>query len=188
MAISPRALPLHAALAFLLLQTAPQVRAQTSATSPAMNAMTSPPEDAAEVPDPAPDPAAETDAVTAVAPAAVPAPSPRNGPATVPGIEDDLPDAGDANAPGTTNHRRAAPAPPPTAPIAAALPSGSGALDSATVQRIVERLVGLHLLASTADAQNPETFVQAIKDFQTSAGISPSGTLDRDTIGRLTTP
>jgi len=77
---------------------------------------------------------------------------------------------------------------PPLAPQAAALPAGSGALDSATVQRIVDRLVALHYLTNAAEAQNPDAMVQAIKDFQSGAGISPSGTLDRDTIGRLTTP
>jgi hypothetical protein len=110
----------------------------------------------------------------------------------VPGIEDELPDAGDADAPATTRRRSASvahtPASAPVAASAAALPAGSGALDSATVQRIVDRLVALHLLSSSADAQNPDAMIQAIKDFQTGAGISPSGTLDRDTIGRLTTP
>lgn len=74
------------------------------------------------------------------------------------------------------------------APAAAALPAGSGVLDSATVQRIVERLVGLHFLANPADAQDPETLIDAIRAFQLSVGISPSGTFDRDTVGRLTTP
>jgi hypothetical protein len=74
------------------------------------------------------------------------------------------------------------PAPP------AALTAGSGTLDSATGQRITERLVALHFLPAAADAQNPDTLTQAIRDFQTSAGISPTGMLDRDTIGRLTTP
>jgi hypothetical protein len=51
------------------------------------------------------------------------------------------------------------PAPLPTTlaaappPLAAALPAGSGVLDSATVQRIVDRLVQLHFLASAADAR-----------------------------------
>ena len=84
--------------------------------------------------------------------------------------------------------------PPATAPlvtpspVAAALPAGSGVLDSATVQRIVDRLVAMHFLYAAADAQDSEVMAQAIRDFQESAGISPTGTLDRDTIGRLTTP
>ena len=77
------------------------------------------------------------------------------------------------------------PAPPPAA---AALPAGSGVLDSATVQRIVDRLVSLHFLANAADAQDPDLLTQAIREFQSNAGISPSGTLDRDTVRRLTTP
>jgi hypothetical protein len=86
------------------------------------------------------------------------------------------------------------PAPLPTTladappPLAAALPAGSGVLDSATVQRIVDRLVQLHFLASAADAQDPDTLTEAIREFQINAGISPTGTLDRDTVGRLTTP
>lgn len=84
-------------------------------------------------------------------------------------------------------HMNGAP-PQQVQPLAAALPAGSGVLDSATIQRIVDRLVALHFLSGVADAQNPEAVAQAIKDFQTSAGISPTGTLDRDTVGRLTTP
>lgn len=79
-----------------------------------------------------------------------------------------------------------APGPRPVQPVT--LPSGSGLLDSATAQRAIDRLVALHFLASPADAQNPDTLVQAIKDFQASIGISPSGTMDRDTVGRLTLP
>jgi hypothetical protein len=81
-----------------------------------------------------------------------------------------------------------APALPAPPPAAAALPAGSGVLDSATIQRIVDRLVGLHFLANAADAQDPDLLTQAIREFQSNAGISPSGTLDRDTVGRLTTP
>ena len=76
----------------------------------------------------------------------------------------------------------------PPIPPAAALPAGSGVLDSATVQRIVDRLVSLHILASAADAQDPDRLTAAIRDFQTSAGISPTGIFDRDTVGRLTSP
>ena len=72
-------------------------------------------------------------------------------------------------------------------PDLSALPAASGALDSATVKRIVDRLVALHFLASAADADNPEALDQAIRSFQTNIGISASGTLDRDTVGRLTT-
>lgn len=89
-----------------------------------------------------------------------------------------VPQSGETDAPSS---------PPLSAPLSA-LPGGSGLLDSATVQRMIDRLVALHFLASAADGQNPDTLVQAIRDFQSSAGISPTGTLDRDTIGRLTTP
>ena len=78
------------------------------------------------------------------------------------------------------------PATPSAPAVTAALPPGSGVLDSATVQRIVDRLLALHFLASAADAQDAEALAQAIRDFQSSIGISASGTLDRDTVGRLT--
>ena len=77
--------------------------------------------------------------------------------------------------------------PPSPLPELSALPAASGALDSATVKRIVDRLVALHFLASVADAENPEALDLAIRSFQTNIGISASGTLDRDTVGRLTT-
>jgi len=116
--------------------------------------------------------------------------------ATVPGIEDMLPDAGKADAVGSGTVRASRPLPsrsdatapaPQTSASAIAQPAGAGALDSTTVQRIVDRLVGQRFLASAADAQDPALFAEAIKGFQSSVGISPSGTLDRDTIGRLVT-
>ena len=94
---------------------------------------------------------------------------------------DAIPPADKAEVPGA--------APPPDAPpAAAALPAGAGVLDSATVQRIIDRLVSLNFLANAAEAQDPDRLTAAIRDFQSSAGISPSGTFDRDTVGRLTTP
>ena len=110
-------------------------------------------------------------------------------PLTLPGNEGGQAGAVMADPSASSHHHGAAATSAPAASSpAAALPAGSGALDSATVQRIVERLVALHFLASASDAQSADTLAQAIRDFQTSTGISPSGTLDRDTIGRLTTP
>lgn len=86
----------------------------------------------------------------------------------------------------TTGGARSSSAPHIAPP--ATLPAGSGTLDSATTQRIIDRLVELHFLNSAADAQNPDAVVLAIRDFQASIGISPSGTMDRDTVGRLTLP
>lgn len=119
---------------------------------------------------------------------------------TVPDIEDELPDAGKADAPPTTSRRRtrSVPSPSPQAephsldrPAAALAaipqPAGAGSLDSATIQRITDKLVGLRFLSSAADAQDPGLFADAVKAFQSSVGISPTGTLDRDTIGRLVT-
>jgi Putative peptidoglycan binding domain len=191
-------------------------RAQSTATSPAMDAVTAVPDagdpprahdgEPHSVPDadigapipppPLPEPEAALPSAGDAAPLADfdlsdPPSSSSAVAATVPGIEDELPDAGNANAPATTR-RRGTPSSPVMqagAPqVAAALPAGSGTLDSATVQRIVDRLVALHLLASAADAQNADAMVQAIKQFQTSSGITPSGALDRDTLGLLLTP
>ena len=188
-------------LAMLLWPHGGLAQAQTAATTPAISATDTPDQNAPSEPvvtgwppepspqpepQPAPQPAAPAPH-DADANGGWPAPLPDAPAAAVPGIEGDVPDA-----PPPAMHRPdpdpPSPAAPVTTPAAAALPAGSGALDSATVQRIVERLVALHFLASTADAQNPDTMAQAIRDFQSSTGISPSGTLDRDTIGRLTTP
>ena len=65
------------------------------------------------------------------------------------------------------------------------LPPGSAALDGATVQRVVARLVDLHLLGTPADAQDASLLANAIRSFQSGAGIAASGTLDRDTLGLL---
>lgn len=107
--------------------------------------------------------------------------------------EETIPPADAITATGKTEEPGAAPPPadtPPadTPPAAAALPAGAGVLDSATVQRIVDRLISLNFLANAAEAQDPDRLTAAIRDFQSSAGISPSGTFDRDTVGRLTTP
>ena len=94
----------------------------------------------------------------------------------------DLPPASRATPPpGNSNST------PTPRPDLSALPAASGALDSATVKRIIDRLVALHFLASAANADNPEALDQAIRSFQANIGISASGTLDRDTVGRLTT-
>jgi len=188
-------------LAMLLWPPGGQAQAQTAATPPAIAATDKPDQNAPSEPAVtgwAPEPSQQSGQQPEPQPAAPaphdadsnggwPAPLPDAPAAAVPGLEGDVPDALPA-----ATHRQdpAIPAPvtTPAATPAAALPAGSGALDSATLQRIVERLVALHFLASTADAQNPDTMAQAIRDFQSGTGISPSGTLDRDTIGRLTTP
>ncbi|WP_292929563.1 peptidoglycan-binding domain-containing protein [Novosphingobium sp. PASSN1] len=100
---------------------------------------------------------------------------------TIPPV-DATPPADKAEASGGLPQAAAAP------PAATALPAGAGVLDSATVQRIVDRLVSLNFLANAVEAQDPDRLTAAIRDFQSSAGISPSGTFDRDTVGRLTTP
>lgn len=61
----------------------------------------------------------------------------------------------------------------------------TGAVDSATLRRIAERLVSLNLLGRAEDAQDPALLLDALRAFQMAAGIAPTGNLDRDTIGRL---
>lgn len=63
-------------------------------------------------------------------------------------------------------------------------PAGAN-VDSATMRRIAERLVMLNLLARADDAQDPALLAEALRAFQSASGIAPTGTLDRDTIGRL---
>ncbi|MDF8334358.1 hypothetical protein [Novosphingobium cyanobacteriorum] len=61
----------------------------------------------------------------------------------------------------------------------------TGAVDSATLRRIAERLVSLNLLGRAEDAQDPALLLDALRAFQVATGIAPTGNLDRDTIGRL---
>lgn len=176
------------------------VAAQIAPTSPAMATVTVPPASAEPPPPPPLDSAdmeveeeepGEAESLAEPEPAQEPAPQP----APPADYRADL--FGEAH-PETGADLPAAPLPParadepaPPAPMpaqAVTLPSASGLLDSASVQRAIDRLVALHFLASPADGQNPDTLVQAIKDFQTSIGISPTGTMDRDTVGRLTLP
>ncbi len=180
---SPAAIALIVAAALVVWPVA-GASAQSAATSPALkDAVDLPPRDAADngaVP-PAKDvPAASGEHTTHVA-------HDRHDWHVAP--EGDMSKDGHAasDTPAAPEDGATAPAAPP-APSAAALPAGSGVLDSATVQRIVERLVALHFLGNAADAHDPETLIDALRAFQTSSGISPTGTLDRDTIGRLTTP
>jgi len=149
--------------AFLFVAATPLAAAQTAVTSPAMSAVSAVP-DLDQTPPPLEDEPPR--------PAAEPA-----GTGPLPLV---VPTETTAPAPAAT--------PPRSGSSLAALPSGSGLLDSATVQRMIERLVALHFLGNAESGENPDTLVQAIKDFQQSAGIGATGTLDRDTIGRLTTP
>ncbi len=168
--------------------------AQIAATSPAMAAVTVPPV-SEEPPPPPPAPLESADAEYDEAgsdelewPADLGPAAPANYRADLfaeaqPELETDLPAPLQLPA-GTTGPA----ASPPRTAAPVTLPAGSGLLDSATAQRAIDRLVALHFLASPADAQNPEALGKAIRDFQASIGISPSGTMDRDTVGRLTLP
>lgn len=134
---------------------------------------------------------------------------------TVPEIDDDVPSVLPRDAPlpaipapnGTDNHFTTVPPPEPlpqtlrppprrmhnskavsqSAPGAVpVLPSAIGPIDTLITLRIVARLVQLHLLATPADAMDPAVAGEAIKAFQNGVGIPPTGVLDRDTIGLLT--
>jgi hypothetical protein len=65
---------------------------------------------------------------------------------------------------------------------------GGIALDSGTLQRIVERMIQYGLLSSSADAQDPTIFDQAVRGYQRLIGIAETGILDRDTVGRFLAP
>jgi hypothetical protein len=65
---------------------------------------------------------------------------------------------------------------------------GGIALDSGTLQRIVERMIQYGLLSSSVDAQDPTIFDQAVRGYQRLIGIAETGILDRDTVGRFLAP
>lgn len=131
-----------------------------------------------------------------------PAPQPGD-PVTVPVIDDDLAPTTpvahdqptDADAPrlviprATLHHVAPRPLPRPTSDTPPAsqptLPSAAGPIDPTTTQRIIARLVQLHWLNSATDAQDAGQLTAAIKAYQGSVGIPPTGLLDGDTIGML---
>lgn len=62
----------------------------------------------------------------------------------------------------------------------------SGSLDQSTLERVRQRLRNLNLLANADDSENGLT--EAIRRFQTSIRMPETGSLDRDTLGRLLVP
>jgi hypothetical protein len=62
----------------------------------------------------------------------------------------------------------------------------SGSLDQSTLERVRQRLRGLGLLANAEDSENGLT--EAIRRFQASIKMPETGSLDRDTLGRLLVP
>jgi len=65
---------------------------------------------------------------------------------------------------------------------------GGSAVDSGTLQRIVDRMVQSGVLENSADAQDPALFDQAVRAYQRLVGIAETGNLDRDTVGRFLAP
>ncbi len=55
-------------------------------------------------------------------------------------------------------------------------------LDAAVAQLVVNRLLQLRLLDNAADAQDPAKAAAAIRGFQSSVGLKPTGLLDRRTL------
>ncbi|WP_225206590.1 peptidoglycan-binding domain-containing protein [Novosphingobium huizhouense] len=79
-----------------------------------------------------------------------------------------------------------APAPAAAGPAPADLAlSGQPQTDSATMRRIAMKLVALGFLGRADDADDPAVLSDAVRAYQSASGIAPTGTLDRDTIGRL---
>ncbi len=70
-------------------------------------------------------------------------------------------------------------------PITLPQPKKDKPLEPYVAQLIVARLVSLHLLETTADAQDPAKLSEAIKGFQSSIGAKPTGLLDRKTISLM---
>jgi len=70
-------------------------------------------------------------------------------------------------------------------PVTLPQPKKDKPLDPVVAQLIVVRLVALHLLASTADAQDPVKVGDAIRGFQSGIGSKPTGVLDRKTIALM---
>ena len=63
--------------------------------------------------------------------------------------------------------------------------AGQAQTDSATMRRIAMKLVALGFLGRADDADDPAVLSDAVRAYQGASGIAPTGTLDRDTIGRL---
>ncbi|GEM_PF-1930549 len=70
-------------------------------------------------------------------------------------------------------------------PVDLPQPKKDTPLDPAIAQLIVARLVQLHLLATSAEAQDPIKLGEAIRGFQSSIGSKPTGLLDRKTIALM---
>jgi|GEM_PF-3595124 len=62
------------------------------------------------------------------------------------------------------------------------------AVDSSTMQRIVDRMLQSGVLNSSTDAQDPALFEQAVRAYQRLVGIGETGLLDLNTVGRFLAP
>lgn len=58
-------------------------------------------------------------------------------------------------------------------------------LDPVIAQLVVERLIRLRLLDTSADAQDAAKTAAAIRGFQSGLGLKPTGVLDRKTLALL---
>jgi hypothetical protein len=72
----------------------------------------------------------------------------------------------------------------PPAPVFAR-PKHDAPLDPTIAQQVIARLVQLHLLDSAADAQDARKAADAVRGFQASAGLKPTGVLDRKTLALM---
>jgi hypothetical protein len=89
-----------------------------------------------------------------------------------PPVDGDLP----RPAPGFDSALDTGPAP------AFAQPKHDQPLEPAIAALVVERLVALHLLDKTADAQDATKAAEAIRGFQAGVGLKVTGVLDRKTL------
>lgn len=64
-------------------------------------------------------------------------------------------------------------------------PRHDAPLDPPVAALVVARLVQLHLLDTPADAQDAARAAEAVRAFQTSVGLKPTGLLDRKTLALM---
>lgn len=139
---------------------------------------------------PAPQPSALRPAALSPAPAVVPAPAP---PPAAPARVEPLPAAEPAPAPAPPPAAATVPAPPPaTAPVAPAPPPPAavatvpaGPLDRAAIREVQRTLARLGFDPGGADGVAGRGTVRAIRAYQESRGITPTGELTAELAARL---
>lgn len=71
------------------------------------------------------------------------------------------------------------------APPAFRQPPRDPPINGDTAQAVVIRLIELHALASAADAADPAKLADALRSYQSAAGLKATGVLDKLTLAAL---